>query len=171
MSAPDRIETLVAAIRAFLDSKSQPLSAPSSEIRLSRAETDLVARSGAGAGTSGVAGIQTTTLYGDPTKPGPYAIELRVPANTSIAPHSHRDNRSATVVSGTWYFAYGTQTVAAPAKQLTQGSFYTEPGGSPHFAFTRDEPAVVLITGVGPTDTVYVDAKAKTPAPSKSTKH
>ena len=37
-------------------------------------------------------------------------------------------------------------------------SFYTEPAGSAHFARTGDEPAIVYITGVGPTDTVYVDA-------------
>jgi hypothetical protein len=41
---------------------------------------------------------------------------------------------------------------------LGPGSFYTEPANAPHFAFTRDKAATVFITGVGPSDTQYVDA-------------
>ena len=40
-------------------------------------------------------------------------------------------------------------------KTLPAGSVYTEPSNGPHFAMTGDEPVVVLITGTGPTDTVY----------------
>jgi hypothetical protein len=64
------------------------------------AEIGALARSGAGVGTSGVGGIQTFMLSGDPAKAGPYAIELNIPAHTHIAAHSHRDNRLAMVVSG-----------------------------------------------------------------------
>ena len=52
------------------------------------------------AGTSGVSGIQTVILKGDPTKPGLYALLLRVGPNTRIAVHAHPDDRVATVVSG-----------------------------------------------------------------------
>jgi hypothetical protein len=31
---------------------------------------------------------------------------------------------------------------------------------APHFAMTRDQAAVVYLSGIGPTDTSYVDAKA-----------
>jgi uncharacterized RmlC-like cupin family protein len=110
---------------------------------------------GAGAGTSGVHGIRTTVLFGNPEAAGPYTIALRVPANTQIAAHSHRDARSAIVVSGTWWFGYGHRASAALFKPLTPGSFYTEPAGLPHFARTGSQPAVVYITGFGPTDTRY----------------
>lgn len=112
----------------------------------------------AGAGTSGVAGIHTTVLLGDPTKPGLYTIRLSIPANTTIQAHTHRDNRSAVVMSGTWYFGYGSVANADATKPLSPGSFYTEPGGVAHFALTRAEPVVVYITGFGPTDTVYLNA-------------
>lgn len=112
----------------------------------------------AGAGTSGVAGIHTTVLLGDPTKPGLYTIRLSIPANITIEPHTHRDNRSAIVMSGTWYFGYGSVANADATKPLPPGSFYTEPGGVAHFALTRAEPVVVYITGFGPTDTVYLNA-------------
>jgi uncharacterized RmlC-like cupin family protein len=127
------------------------------ELRVTPAEIERMAKSGAGAGTSGVAGIRTTILMGDPTKAGPYTIELRVPAHTRIQAHTHRDARSATVVSGTWYFGYGDKASDSLVKKLGPGSFYTEPASLPHFALTRDQPAVVYITGMGPTDTVYSD--------------
>ena len=85
-----------------------------------------------GTGTSGVAGIRTTTVSGDPSSAGLYTIRLSVPANTRIEAHTHRDVRSATVVSGTWYLGYGRATVSPP-QSLTPGSFCTEnrPGRGP----------------------------------------
>ncbi len=68
-------------------------------------------------------------LSGDPSKPGPYAFEIRVPANTKIAAHLHRDNRNAIVVSGEWHFGYGNEASDAAAITLGPGAFYTEPAG------------------------------------------
>ncbi|HTT97799.1 MAG TPA: alpha/beta fold hydrolase [Rhizomicrobium sp.] len=141
----------VAAIRSFLDAKA---ALPSK--RLTLAEVDALSRNAGGAGTSGLTGVQTTVLSGDPTQPGPYAFEIRVPAHTKIAAHLHRDNRNAIVVSGEWHFGYGDEASDAAARTLGPGGFYTEPAGVNHFAFTGDKPAVVYITGYGPTDTVYV---------------
>ncbi len=124
--------------------------------RLTPAEIADLARGGAGVGTSGVAGIQTSILSGDPTKPGLYTIRLSAPPRTRIEAHMHRDDRAATVVSGTWYFGYGSQFDSAALKTLPAGSFYTESPNQPHFAETRDEPIVVHITGYGPSDTTYV---------------
>jgi quercetin dioxygenase-like cupin family protein len=129
------------------------------QIRLTPGEIAAKQARGAGAGTSGVAGIQTTVLLGDPTKSGLYTIRLSIPANTKIQAHTHRDDRSAIVMSGTWYFGYGSSPAAeTPTKPLPAGSFYTEPGGVAHFALTKAEPVVVYITGFGPTDTVYLNA-------------
>jgi quercetin dioxygenase-like cupin family protein len=123
--------------------------------RLTPTEIAALAKGGAGPGSSGVAGIQTTVLYGDPTKPGPYTIEIRVPPNTRIAAHRHRDHRSAVVISGTWHFGYGGKADEALMKTLPPGSFYTEAADDPHFAMTGDEPVVAYISGYGPTDTVF----------------
>jgi quercetin dioxygenase-like cupin family protein len=133
---------------------------PDRQLRLDPAEIAALAKGGAGAGTSGVAGIETTVLSGDPTAAGLYTIALRVPAHTVIAAHTHRDDRTAIVVSGTWWFGYGPVNVTGALKALGPGSFYAEPGGQAHFARTEDQPAVVYITGIGPTDTHYVDAAA-----------
>ncbi|QOZ10940.1 alpha/beta hydrolase [Bradyrhizobium sp. CCBAU 51765] len=148
------------AIETFLDEK--PVAAESGHLRqtaLTLEQAQAMPQSGAGAGTSGVAAIRTVLLSGDPAKPGPYVLEIHVPSNTAIAPHTHRDDRFATVISGTWYFGYGSRASDA-VKPLTAGGLYTEPGGVAHFAFTRAEGAVVRLTGIGPSDTSFVPAPA-----------
>jgi uncharacterized RmlC-like cupin family protein len=120
-----------------------------------------------GTGSSGVGGIETVVLKGEPNESGVYTIMLRVPAHTQIAAHSHRDDRVATVVSGTWHIGYGDKFDESKLKALTPGSFYTEPPGRNHFAETGDEPVVVKITGSGPSSTEYVDP-AQDPRTRKS---
>jgi quercetin dioxygenase-like cupin family protein len=128
------------------------------EIRTPPSAFDFSEAEGAGAGTSGVAGIQTIVLKGDPTKHGLYTILLRVPAHTKIAAHHHPDDRIATVVSGTWYFGYGAKFNETRLRALPPGSFYTEPPNDNHFAETRDDDVLVQISGLGPTGSTYVDA-------------
>jgi pimeloyl-ACP methyl ester carboxylesterase/uncharacterized RmlC-like cupin family protein len=130
------------------------------QLRLSPAEINALASVNAGAGISGVTGIETRTLKGDATKPGIYTIQLTIPANVKIQAHTHPDDRVATVVSGTWYIGYGAKFDEAKLKPLTAGSFYTEPPGVAHFAKTGNDPVVVQITGNGPTGTEYVDEAA-----------
>jgi pimeloyl-ACP methyl ester carboxylesterase/quercetin dioxygenase-like cupin family protein len=143
-----------AIVRAFLDSPQKK------QARLTSAEIKALPAISAGAGTSGIGGIRTTVLYGDPTAAGPYTIALQVPPNTRIAAHQHRDEREAVVVSGTWNFGYGDVNTDAATKALSPGSFYTEPAGVMHFARTDGDPAVVYIFGFGPTDTNYADVAA-----------
>ncbi|HVE58301.1 MAG TPA: cupin domain-containing protein [Pyrinomonadaceae bacterium] len=137
----------------------------SGEQRLTPKEISALSQLGASAGTSGVSGIQTRILKGDPTKAGLYTIQLTVPANTTIQAHTHADDRVATVISGTWYIGYGSVFDEKKLKPLTAGSFYTEPPNAAHFARTGTEPVVLQITGYGPTSTEYVAAKTAVKKP------
>ncbi len=110
----------------------------------------------AAAGANGGSGVQMTNLIGDPTKSGLYTVRVAIPAHTQVRPHTHRDNRSVTVMSGTWHMGYGTTFDAKALKDLPAGSIYTEPAGQPHFAQTTDEPVVIWVTGDGPSDTQFV---------------
>jgi quercetin dioxygenase-like cupin family protein len=114
----------------------------------------------AGGGTSGLGTIETRLLKGDPALPGLYTISIKVPPNTHIAAHTHRDERTAVVVSGVWHFGYGPATNEAATRALSPGSFYTEPAEDAHFAWTGAEGATVYITGMGPSDTRYVSTTA-----------
>ena len=156
--APDRT---IPPLLAFIDGATEA-------VRLEPPAIAALASIGAAAGTSGVPGLETRVLYGDPTQPGMYTIELNVPANTRIEAHIHPDDRTVTVISGTWYFGFGSRFDEGEAKPLPPGSFYTEPPNEPHFARTGDRGAVVRITGVGPTDTRYLGEK-EAPPPQAAT--
>jgi len=152
----------VSLVRGFLDSPVavSPVRTADNDLgetRLTPGEFKFPQQGNPGTGSSGVGGIQTVVLKGDPNETGVYTIMLRVPAHTQIAAHSHRDDRVATVVSGTWHIGYGDKFDESKLKPLPPGSFYTEPPGQNHFAETGDEPVVVQITGFGPSSTEYVD--------------
>ena len=154
----------VTLIRNFLDSPQVAATSSAGttsndlgEKRLTPAEYDFPQHGNPGTGSSGVGGIQTVVLKGNPNTAGVYTIMLRVPAHTKIASHSHRDDRVATVISGTWHIGYGEKFDEAKLKALPPGSFYTEPPSEAHFAETGDEAVVVQITGFGPSSTDYVD--------------
>jgi len=136
-----RITTLSLGL-LFTVAYAAPLLSP--QLRLTPSEVDSMPAHDSGAGTSGVAGIRTTVMSGDPTQDGPYTIRLS------------RDDRTAIVISGVWYFGYGPVAGTEAEKALPVGSFYTEPSGVAHFAETKADPVVVYITKHGPTDTVYV---------------
>jgi uncharacterized RmlC-like cupin family protein len=111
-------------------------------------------------GSSGLEGVHTKVLFGNPEKAVYYSILLFVPAHTTIEAHSHRDDRIATVVSGEWHFGYGDHFDAKLLKTLPPGSVYSEPGGLGHNHFARTDATAVIveISGYGPTDTHYFDA-------------
>ena len=149
----------IALIQDFLKDRLPPAPQPvrsAGETRVTPGEFKFP-ESAPGTGTSGVSGIRTVVLKGDPDRAGLYTIMLRIPAHTRIAAHEHMDDRVATVVSGTWYIGYGDSFNSVDLKALPTGSFYTEPSHRSHFAETRDEDVIVQITGVGPSSTRYID--------------
>ena len=160
----ERPDYTVALIRKFLDGPpadhtvAGSAGGDSSEKRLIPGEYKFPNVGNPGTGSSGVGGIQTVILKGNPDQAGLYTIMLRVPAHTRIASHLHPDDRVATVISGTWHIGYGDKFDEAKLKALPPGSFYTEPPSRNHFAETGSEPVVVQITGFGPSSTEYVDA-------------
>jgi hypothetical protein len=91
--------------------------------------------------------------------PGPYTIRLSIPANTRIQAHTHRDNRSAVVVAGVWYFGYGRVADAAEEKALPAGSFYTEPGGALRGNQGETDPPTLDTSKMPPTLRTGVTAK------------
>lgn len=155
-------DATVKLILAFLKDPRRPSTAAAhieQLLRMTPAEIAVTAQDNAAPGTSGIHGMTTTVLTGDPAQAGPYIIRLWVPAHTTIQAHSHRDDRSAVVVSGTWQFGYGANARGGALKTLPAGSVYTEPAGQPHFARTGNASAEIVITGYGPSDTTYVDPR------------
>lgn len=109
-------------------------------------------------GPGRVPGHEIAPLIGASNKPGAYVERVRFPANTTSQAHSHPEDRTYTVISGTWYVGYGDTYDPAKLKALPPGSFYTEPANVAHFSLTKDEPVLVQISGNGPSATRFVDA-------------
>jgi len=102
-------------------------------------------------------GAEITALVGGRSESGPYVERVKFPPNFTHYPHAHPDNRTYTVISGTWYVGYGDKLDLAKLKALPAGSFHTEPANVTHFVVTKEAGAIVQITGTGPSGTTFVD--------------
>jgi quercetin dioxygenase-like cupin family protein len=111
-------------------------------------------------------GAQIAVLAGDPTRPVPYTVRLKFPANYTIPAHSHPTDENVTVVSGELFMGMGTKLDKKSALGLGVGGFALMPAKANHFAYTRTETTVVLF-GQGPVEFTYVnpaDDPRKTPS-------
>lgn len=46
-------------------------------------------------------------LVGDPSKPGPYVVRVKLPGGIKLMPHAHPEDRIYTVISGVFYIGLG----------------------------------------------------------------
>lgn len=105
------------------------------------------------------AGAQIAVLAGDPTKPVPYAVRLKFPANYAIPAHSHPTDEHVVVVSGALTFGMGDALAkgAATNKTLGTGGFALMPANMNHFAFTTGKETTIILYGQGPVEFKYVN--------------
>jgi len=89
-------------------------------------------------------------IYGDASKPGPYAFRVRAEAGHSLAPHTHPDERTVTVLSGTYWTGVGETFDAGKLVAFPAGSFYVIPAGVPHFSAVLQGEVEFQEAGVGP---------------------
>jgi len=107
--------------------------------------------------TPNPAGGQVAVLLGDPRKPGPYVLRVKVAADYRIMPHKHPDTRTYTVISGTWQMGFGDQFDSAKLKTFPAGSVYILPADVSHFHLTGSEETIVQINSVGPSGIDFVN--------------
>lgn len=101
-------------------------------------------------------GAKIAVLYGDPFKPGPYVIRLKMPAGYKIAPHWHTQAENLTVISGAFSVGAGDSFDKAHAHPIHAGGFHYLPAKAHHFAYTT-APTVLQIHGEGPFDINYLN--------------
>ena len=111
---------------------------------------------------------QMAILYGDPQKEGPYGVMYRwYPGNFS-RPHFHDKTRWIYVVSGTWWISSSTVFDERTTYPMRAGTAVVNEAGKVHWDGARTgetEPAVLVLTGIGPVRTTQVDAQGKPLAP------
>ena len=99
---------------------------------------------------------QYSVLYGDAGKPELYVMRVKFAPGVKVMPHSHPEQvRIVTVLSGTFYYAFGDKWDESKMQHLPPGTMFTEPARVPHFAWARDE-VILQLTAVGPTGTFEV---------------
>ena len=103
-------------------------------------------------------GLKNAVLYGDPSKPGPYAVRNRFSAGAFSRPHFHPNDRYILVLSGTWWVGTGDKFDPESTKPMPPGSFVVHYGGKVHYDGAKNEDCELLIYGTGPGTATRVGA-------------
>jgi len=100
-------------------------------------------------------------IYGDPQKPGPYAMLLHWFPGHYSKPHYHTKPRFITVISGHWWVS--SSNVYDPTKTypLPPGTVVEDKVNTVHWDGAKNEDVILEITGLGPVPNVQVDEKGK----------
>jgi hypothetical protein len=96
-------------------------------------------------------------LVGDPTKPGPYVIRVRMPGDVKMMPHRHLEDRIYTVISGVFYVGVGEAFDESKLTAHAPGSLLVLPAGTAHFHWARSGEYIAQVTAIGPLGLEYVD--------------
>jgi quercetin dioxygenase-like cupin family protein len=103
------------------------------------------------------AGAMMAVVSGDPSKPGPFTVELSFPNGYRIAPHSHPTAEKVTVKSGEFMYGMGDEMKASDMKTMKPGNSGEIPAGMHHYAEARGK-TVVQVSSTGPFVVNYVHA-------------
>jgi quercetin dioxygenase-like cupin family protein len=102
------------------------------------------------------AGAKIAVLQGDPGKPGPFTIRLKLPNGYKVAAHWHPMAEYLTVLSGTFYIGTGDKLDESKGTALSPGGFLGMPAKMRHYAWTKGETEIE-VHGNGPFKIVYVN--------------
>ena len=102
------------------------------------------------------AGAELARVVGDPAKPGPYVVRVKVANGVKLLPHTHPEDRIYTVISGVFYIGFGKQFDAAKLQAYGPGSVIVLPRNTPHFHWAVSGEYITQVSGVGPLGIDYV---------------
>jgi len=96
-------------------------------------------------------------VVGEPTRPGPYTIRVKVPTGVKLMPHRHPEDRLYTVISGVFYIGLGEAFDDAKLVAYPPGSVVVLPGDTSHFHWAKSGEYVTQVTAIGPLGLDYLD--------------
>jgi quercetin dioxygenase-like cupin family protein len=103
------------------------------------------------------AAARLAVLVGDPTKPGPYLIRVKLPNGTKMLPHRHPEDRVYTVISGVFYIGLGEDFDENKLTAHAPGSVLVLPGNQPHFHWAKSGEYITQVSAIGPLGLEYTD--------------
>jgi hypothetical protein len=104
-------------------------------------------------------GSAEAVLYGDPTKPGLYALFEKWHAHHGSRPHFHPNDRVITVISGTWWVNTGPKYDPDSMVPMPTGSVVVHYGKQIHYDGAKDGDCVLEIIGEGPATATPAEEK------------
>ena len=103
-------------------------------------------------------GVQMAVVSGDPSKKGMFTIQLRMPADYAVPPHTHPTNEVVKILSGKLHYGMSGKLNMSEAKTLTVGHSVTMKANMNHWVHAP-APATVQVSAMGPFEITYVDPK------------
>jgi hypothetical protein len=78
-------------------------------------------------------GASMAVIEGSFSRPGPFTVRLKFPANYRIPPHWHPVKVTVTVISGSFNMGFGDELDTGRGKMLPAGSIFEMPATIHHF--------------------------------------
>ncbi len=104
----------------------------------------------------GIAGISRMVVYGDPSKAGVYVIRAKFAPGVMSMPHTHPEDRLATVIKGIWWSGTGADFAPDRTEAMRPGAYMLHPAGEAHFDGAKEEEVIVQLIGYGPSGTKFI---------------
>lgn len=110
---------------------------------------------------SAARGVQEYTIFGNPRKPGWYAILLKWYPGHYSRPHFHPHARYITVLSGVWWVSSSNTYDPSKTYPLPAGTIAEDVARTVHWDGAKTVPTVIEIVGDGPAPDILVDKNGK----------
>tara|TARA_R110000868_G_scaffold822_1_gene6082 strand:- start:9534 stop:10025 length:492 start_codon:yes stop_codon:yes gene_type:complete len=101
--------------------------------------------------------VKLAILVGNPTKPEPFIVRVKVPNGEKIMPHKHPEDRIYTVISGVFYIGIGDNYDESKLQAYPPGSVVVLPGNTPHFHCAKSGEYITQVYAIGPLGLEYLD--------------
>jgi hypothetical protein len=103
--------------------------------------------------------VRLAVVVGEPSKPAPYTIRIKVPGDVKLMPHRHPEDRVYTVISGVFYIGLGEQFDENQLHAYPPGSVIVLPGNTSHFHWAKSGEYVSQVTAIGPLGLEYLNGR------------
>jgi quercetin dioxygenase-like cupin family protein len=104
------------------------------------------------------AGAEVAVVDGDPAKPGPFALRVKLPDGYSVQPHWHPTTENLVILGGTLMVGMGSKFDESSMHALPAGGFSKMPAKTNHYVRAKGETTFQLY-GTGPFGINYVNPK------------